>query len=95
MKSETDFWGHRSCVSAKVVGPTYGVAKKAKVVMVKLGALSASIFPSYMLKATALMIEDIKKRHLQRKAVINVSWSWLIEAQLKNERLSTLKVSPH
>lgn len=76
--SDTDWLGHGSCVAAKVAGPTYGVAKKASVVMVKAGILSL-VFSSYLLKATALIIEDVKSKGLQGKAVVNVSWGWPIE----------------
>ena len=76
--SETDWLGHGSCVAAKVAGPTYGVAKKASVVMVKAGILTLA-FSSYMLKATALIIQDVKSKGLQGKAVVNVSWGWPIE----------------
>lgn len=62
--------GHGSCAGSKVNGPKYGVAKQANLVVVK-----ASINIDETLDALNKIVEDVREKKLQGKAVVNFSRS--------------------
>lgn len=62
--------GHGSCAGSKVNGPKYGVAKQVNLVVVK-----ASINIDETLDSLNKIIEDVREKKLQGKAVVNFSRS--------------------
>ncbi|KAL0930100.1 alkaline proteinase [Colletotrichum truncatum] len=67
-----------TCAASKIFGPQFGVAKKANVVMVKLSGRSGmigAITMTEMLTALALIKNDIHKRGIKGKAVVNLSYT--------------------
>ncbi|POS75009.1 hypothetical protein DHEL01_v206590 [Diaporthe helianthi] len=62
--------GHGSCAGSKVNGPQFGVAKLVNLVVVK-----ASINSDETLDALNKVLEDVRQRNLQGKAVVNFSRS--------------------
>lgn len=62
--------GHGSCAGSKVNGPKYGVAKQVNLVVVK-----ASINIDETLDGLNKIIEDVREKKLQGKAVVNFSRS--------------------
>ncbi|KAI7785072.1 hypothetical protein LA080_008107 [Diaporthe eres] len=58
--------GHGSCAGSKVNGPKYGVAKQVNLVVVK-----ASINIDETLDGLNKIIEDVREKKLQGKAVVN------------------------
>lgn len=62
--------GHGSCAGSKVNGPKYGVAKQANLVVVK-----ASINIDETLDSLNKIIEDVREKKLQGKAIVNFSRS--------------------
>jgi subtilisin family serine protease len=69
-QTPTDENGHGSCVASKAVGVTYGIAKNANVVIVKLGATFGI---SNIIWALQLIINDVGTLGLNGQAVINMS----------------------
>ncbi|TDZ32492.1 Subtilisin-like protease 3 [Colletotrichum spinosum] len=69
--TESDPYGHGSCMQALVNGPRNGVAKDVDLVIVKLGY---PFYPSAFLSALILVEEDIRKHNLQGKAVVSASY---------------------
>ncbi|KAK1974634.1 peptidase S8/S53 domain-containing protein [Colletotrichum cereale] len=73
-----------SCMASKIFGPQFGVAKKANVVMVKLNAgngASGQITWVTMLTALAMVKNDIHKRGIKGRAVVNLSYTTPIADQ--------------
>lgn len=66
----SDFMGHGSCVASKATGPTYGTAKNASIVAVKL---PKSLSFSSILAALIDISNDVFEKGLGGKAVINMS----------------------
>ncbi|KAL1875232.1 hypothetical protein Daus18300_003303 [Diaporthe australafricana] len=62
--------GHGSCAGSKVNGPKYGVAKQANLVVVK-----ASTNIDETLDSLNKILEDVRSKKLQGKAVVNFSRS--------------------
>lgn len=62
--------GHGSCAGSKVNGPKYGSAKQVNLVVVK-----ASINIDETLDSLNKIIEDVREKKLQGKAVVNFSRS--------------------
>ncbi|KAK1987266.1 peptidase S8/S53 domain-containing protein, partial [Colletotrichum cereale] len=62
--------GHGTCVQSLVNGPQFGAAKHADVVIVKIPQPTKS---SYLMTALDLVIDDIKARNLEGKAVVTMS----------------------
>ncbi|KAL8829647.1 MAG: hypothetical protein Q9191_001898 [Dirinaria sp. TL-2023a] len=94
--------GHGTCVYSMAVGPKYGIAKEADVVIVKHAKLKKQpkddggkngdgsdsssddeedTLESATLDGMAKILEDIKEKKLQKKAVVNLSWG--VSAQLE------------
>ncbi|OLN86981.1 Subtilisin-like protease 3 [Colletotrichum chlorophyti] len=69
-QEETDFLNHGSCVASKAAGPTYGTAKEADVIAVKLpGDLSISAIFTALVEIS----NDVYQKKLEGKAVVNMS----------------------
>jgi len=67
---ENDEVGHGTCVASKVSGPTFGVAKSANIVLVKIYPIAGSIHVSRYIAAWGLIARDITSKNLQGKAVV-------------------------
>ena len=65
--------GHGTCVASKVTGPTFGVAKSANLVVVKLTPRGGMIHGSRYVAALGIIAGDIASKNLQGRAVINVA----------------------
>jgi hypothetical protein len=66
-----DEFGHGTCVVSKVAGTTFGVAKNANIVVVKLPpALDGSVSASRVITAWGIIANDIASNNMQRKAVV-------------------------
>jgi hypothetical protein len=77
-----DAENHGTCVLAWAASPLYGVAKKAKIVLVKLPLEPSEVDPGEMgadmegiLEALQAVINDVKRRKFRGKAVVNLSWT--------------------
>src|SRR5450432_3235165 len=70
LKDEEDPWGHGSCVTSKVAGPKFGVAKKANIVMVKMPLF---LKVGNLLDCLTKISDDVFVHELGGKAVINLS----------------------
>jgi len=63
--------GHGTCVVSKVAGRTFGVAKNANIVVVKLPpALDGAYSASRVIAAWGVVANDIASNNMQRKAVV-------------------------
>jgi hypothetical protein len=69
-QTESDEAGHGTCVTSKVSGTTFGVAKNANIVVVKINLIDNYIAPSRYIEACAVVARDIESKGLQGKAVI-------------------------
>lgn len=65
--------GHGTHVAGTIAGKTFGVAKKATVVAVKVLDRTGSGYMSYLLQGLNWAVADAKKRGIAKKAVINMS----------------------
>jgi cerevisin len=64
---EGDSHGHGTCVASKVTSPTFGVAKNADLVVVRLPADPRI---SYMLAAWGVVAADIASSNMQGRSVV-------------------------
>lgn len=69
-QEETDFLNHGSCVASKAGGPSYGTAKNADMVAVKL---PSDLSISAIFTALVEISNDVYQKKLEGKAVINMS----------------------
>ena len=67
---ETDFANHGTCVASLVAGPTFGAAKKANIVTVRVPPIPLAWD---LIEALILITDDVIKNKLQVKAVLNLS----------------------
>lgn len=80
VEEDADPGGHGSCAGSKVNGPKYGVAKKTNLVVVKAGDGSVDT-----LDELNKILEDVRSKKLQGKAIVNFSRSskcrrsWLLD----------------
>lgn len=72
-KDDASPFGHGSCVISKVVGKTFGVAKKADLVVVKLKTRQGSFKVSHSLKTLIEVCSDARTEKLDKK-VVSISW---------------------
>jgi len=72
---EGDENGHGTCVASKVASPTFGVAKSANIVMVKLPPINNSVNVSRYIAALAVIARDIASKNLQTRSVISTTLS--------------------
>jgi cerevisin len=62
--------GHGSCVASKVAGPTFGVAKSANIVMVRVDPVNDRVRPSSAIAAWGVVARDITLNGMQGRAVV-------------------------
>jgi len=62
--------GHGTCVTSKVASSTFGVAKSANIVVVKVSPISGTIQASHYTAAWGVVARDITSRGMQGKAVV-------------------------
>jgi len=67
--------GHGTCVASKIVGPAFGVAKRADIVVVKMHPINDMVVMSRVIAAWGVVARDIASNGMQRKAVISVTLS--------------------
>ena len=67
---ESDENGHGTCVTSKIVGPTFGVAKSANIVVVKLAQIAGRINVSRVIAAWGTVAGDVASENLQGRAVV-------------------------
>jgi hypothetical protein len=65
--------GHGTCVTSKVAGSTFGVAKSANIVVVKAGPVNGRVPPSSAIAAWGVVARDITSKGLQGRAVVTTS----------------------
>ena len=70
-----DETGHGTCVASKVVGPAFGVAKSADIVVVKIHPINGILVMSRAIAGWGVVARDIASKSMQRKAVICVTLS--------------------
>jgi subtilisin family serine protease len=64
---EDDVTGHGTCVASKIIGPTFGVAKNADLVLVKL---DGNLHVSRVIAAWGVVAADIDSGNRMGKAVV-------------------------
>ena len=67
---EGDENGHGTCVTSKIVGPTFGVAKSANIVVVRLAQIAGRINVSRVIAAWGAVAGDVASENLQGRAVV-------------------------
>jgi len=67
-QNQGDEDGHGTCVASKVTGQTYGVAKRANLVIVKLPGRTITM--SQWIAAFAVVAGDISLRNLEGRSVV-------------------------
>ena len=70
---EGDENGHGTCVTSKVASPTFGVAKSANIVIVKVYPKAGTLLVSRVIAAWGVVAKDIATNHMQGKAVVNIA----------------------
>lgn len=70
---DTDETGHGTHVAGVIAGKTYGVAKRATVVSLKILDKNGTSSVSRALRGIDWVIDDAKRRGVEKKAVINMS----------------------
>ena len=68
-----DDFGHGSCVASKVTGPTFGVAKSANIVVVRIHPIDDTVTVSRVIATWAVVARDIIRKNMQRRAVVTTS----------------------
>lgn len=88
--------GHGSCVYSMAVGPRYGIAKEADVVIVKHAKLKKDLpkgeedtLESATLDGMSRILKDIKDSNLKKKAVVNLSFG--VSADLEKASKDTFQ----
>jgi hypothetical protein len=82
IRQESDTFNHGTCVLSKVVSPMFGTAKKADVVIVKMEQFrprgweetEVAFRELNLLKGLAKILQDVRIRRFQGKAVLNISY---------------------
>jgi hypothetical protein len=64
--------GHGTCSASKVAGPTFGVAKSANIVVVKLSPTEGRLPGSRVLAAWAAVAQDVASTNMQGRAVASI-----------------------
>ena len=67
-QNHVDEDGHGTCVASKVTGPTFGVAKRANLVIVKLPGRTTTL--SHWIAGFATVARDIALENLEGRAVV-------------------------
>ena len=71
--NRSDEDGHGTCVASKVVGPTYGVAKRANIVVVKINEEDQRILISDYIAAWGVVARDMNGHDLWGRAVVTTT----------------------
>ena len=69
---ENDPSGHGTCAISKVASPTFGVAKSANIVVVKLSPIDNGIEGSRVLAAWGAVARDIASTNMRGRAVVSI-----------------------
>ena len=72
-RTQSDDFGHGTCVTSKVASPTFGVAKTANLVIVKLYPINGHIATSRVITAWAVVAHDIASNNMQGSAVVSIA----------------------
>jgi len=72
---EGDENGHGTCVASKVASPTFGVAKSANIVVVKVPPINDSVNVSRYIAALGVIARDIASKNLQTRSVVSTTLS--------------------
>ena len=72
---EGDDNGHGTCVASKVASPTFGVAKSANIVVVRVDLVDGKVQMSSVIAAWGVVARDIALSGMQGKAVISAALS--------------------
>jgi len=67
---QSDDIGHGTCVTSKVIGPTFGVAKSANIVIMKVYPRNGNLQPSHLIASWGVVASDIASRGLRGRAVV-------------------------
>ena len=70
VQSDSSGTGHGTCVASKVASPTFGVAKSANIVVVKLQPVDGLVLVSHMISAWGVVAADIASQNLYGIAVV-------------------------
>ena len=70
---QSDENGHGTCVVSKVMGPTFGVAKGANIVVVKVPPINGRFRMSRVFHSWAVAALDIASNNLQGRAVFTTT----------------------
>lgn len=76
-QTESDSTGHGSCVTSKVSGFLYGIAKLSSIVVGKIQHIpgtTGGFAASSILENLSFVAQDVKDKKLQGKAVLNLSF---------------------
>jgi subtilisin family serine protease len=65
-----DYLGHGTCVASKVAGSTFGVAKSANIVVVRVDRVNGMVLPSTAIAAWGAVARDITLNGMQGRAVV-------------------------
>ena len=71
--NRSDEDGHGTCVASKVVGPTYGVAKRANIVVVKINEEGGGVSISDYIAAWGVVARDMNGHDLWGRAVVTTT----------------------
>jgi len=72
-KIKNDEFGHGTCVASKVAGPTFGVAKSANIVVVKMQPVAVDLHMSHVTAAWGIVAGDIASKNMRGKAVVSTA----------------------
>ena len=72
-KIKNDEFGHGTCVASKVSSPTFGVAKSADLVLVKIYPIDGKIHVSRYIAALGVVADDIASKNMRGKAVVSTA----------------------
>jgi len=67
--------GHGSCVASKVASPSFGVAKSANIVLVRVDPVDGKVLVSNVIAAWGVIAADITSKNMEQKAVVSSSMS--------------------
>ena len=70
---EDDENGHGTCITSKVASRTFGVAKSANIVIVKIYPIADTIHVSRFIAAWGIVAGDIASTNMQGKAVVSIA----------------------
>ena len=72
-QTQGDNYGHGTCVASKVSSPSFGVAKSANIVIVKVYPRAGTVLTSRIIAAWGIVAKDIATTNMHAKAVVTVA----------------------